>query len=67
MVETPKQTGINGKNLFFGWGKQTQKQPKQIKFRFFRVKSEIFLVCFERIRSAVMQQHKLSDKIAWDS
>jgi hypothetical protein len=35
--ETPKRTG---KKMFFGFTKQTEKQPKQIEFRFVSVRTE---------------------------
>jgi hypothetical protein len=44
--ETPKQTETNQK-LFFGFVKQTEKQPKKIEFRFVSVRSEKKIYCFE--------------------
>jgi hypothetical protein len=41
--ETPKQT----EKMFFSFAKQTEKQPKQIEFRFVSVRTEIFFYCFE--------------------
>ncbi len=35
------------KKMFFGFAKQTEKQPKQIEFRFVSVGTEIFFYCFE--------------------
>ncbi len=42
--ETPKQTE---KKQFVGFAEQTEKQPKQIEFRFVSVRTENKFDCFE--------------------
>ncbi len=42
-----QNTETNRKKIFFGFVKQTEKQPKQIEFRFFSVQTENLFVCFE--------------------
>jgi hypothetical protein len=45
------------KNKFLGFMKHTEKQPKQIVFRFFQFKPKIFLVCLEDTLLSAILQH----------
>jgi hypothetical protein len=42
-----RNTKTNQKKMFFGFAKQTRKQPEQIEFRFVSVQTEKKFDCFE--------------------
>jgi len=64
MVETPKQTGINGKTYFLVGGNKPKNNRNRLSFGSLRFKPKIFVVCFEdtlsretRRKKSVASQH----------